>query len=131
MPEILLDTEQLADTHDISEHVKTLKATVNSYASNALHQKSASYPILSTVCFHFVSVLRREFKNVYKYSIRHPVTKQGPSPCPSSCVVLVAGSNTIPRFLYECKVSLQHSILQLKDKDVIEALLQEYYCIQH
>ncbi len=134
LPEIVVDAEPLANTHD--KPLKELKALLDYHTSTTLHlfnEEAASYTTLGNLCVHFASALHREFRSTYKYCNQFKVTtnaKQGPPPRSDSCVVLV-DSKSIPRFLYECKISLQHTIMQLNDKHLIEVLLQGYYCLQH
>ncbi len=134
LPEIRYDTEQLPSTHNVA--VDKLKELLDYNTRVTLHlfsQEAASYPSLSIICVHFVSVLEREFSATYLYSNQHSVThsaKSGPDPRSDSCVVLL-DSHSIPRFLYEAKTVTQHTVMQLADKDVIEVLLQGYYCIRY
>ncbi len=133
LPEIRYDTKQLSETHNAD--INALKVLLDFNASVTIRmfeQEAASYPSLSIICVHFVSVLKSEFQDAYKYSNQHSVAltgKPGPSPSTDSSVILV--SHERPRFLFELKASVQHTIMQLTDKDVIEVLLQGYYCIRH
>ncbi len=134
LPEILYDTKQLSETHNADINVLKVSLDYNTRVTLGIFsQEAASYPSLGIICVHFVSVLEREFKATYLYSNQHSVTqsaKPGPDPSSDSCVVLL-DSKRIPRFLYEAKSSIQHTVMQLADKDVIEILLQGYYCIRH
>ncbi len=42
----------------------------------------------------------------------------------------ILDSGEIPRVLYECKTNVGHNVMQLNDKDLIEILLQGYYCLR-
>ncbi len=56
--------------------------------------------------------------------------KPGSNPQTDTCIAYVVSSEEKPRVLYECKTDLGHTPMQLSDKDIIEVLLQGYYCLQ-
>ena len=96
--------------------------------------EASSYPFLSVMCLYFVQRLELAFSgSSYKYYPQYTVArnrKRGLNPQTDSCVAHLLSSGAIPRVLYECKKSLAHTPLQLENKDIIEVLLQGYYCVQ-
>ena len=131
--EIPIDA-QLSTNQD--ESISRLKVDLECHESSTLllrQQEAASYPSLAILCIHFIRVLSLEFLgHEYTYGTQFSVAnnaKRGQSPHTDSCVVLIG--STIPRFLYECKPKISPYIGQLVSNDLIEVLLQGYYCIHY
>ena len=95
----------------------------------------ASYTMLGILCVHFASTLAAAFQKEFKYVNQFRVTKtskSGPPPQTDSAVALVlAKGGCTPRILYECKTTIPHYPTQIPDGDLIEVLLQGYYCLKY
>ncbi len=133
LPKIVIDVNGCPTIAQLKPTIVTLKVVLDMHTGYLFSQESASYVILGVLCVHFSSELHRKFGVDYMYINQYQVAnnlKQGQNPRSDSCVVLVDRQFT-PRFLYECKTRTAPTILQLDDKDVVEVLLQGYYCLKH
>ncbi len=86
---------------------------------------------MHAICLHFIQELeltfpRKEYIFHPQYTVAHN-KKRGPNPRADMCIV---ASGEIPRVLYECKTNVGHNVMQLDGKDIIEVLLQGYYCLR-
>ncbi len=125
----------LSQDHDtLSQDMKKFLDLHAIKTGDIFSSEASSYPFLACMCLHFVQQLEHVFSGEsYKYYPQYTVAqnrKPGSNPQTDSCVVHVVSSEAIPRMLYECKTSLAHTPLQLNNKDIIEVLLQGYYCLQ-
>ncbi len=97
--------------------------------------EASSYHILALMCYYFIKRLQHTFLGKkYIYYPQYAVIrnrKPGPNPQTDACIACVASEeDDKPRVLYECKTRLAPIPCQLNEKDIIEVLLQGYYCLQ-
>ena len=120
--------------HTLNEAVIRVLAEQAKRSRDVHTTECASYTMLGILCVHFASTLAAAFQMEFEYVNQFRVTKtskSGPPPQTDSAVALVVGGGCIPRILYECKTIVASFCNQIADGDLIEVLLQGYYCLKY
>ncbi len=93
----------------------------------------SSYQFLHAICLHFIREFEQAFSGKeYTYCPQAiELDKYNREEEDDKCISYVVHSGKIPRMLYECKTNLGRNPLQLNSEDIIELLLQGYYCLQN
>ncbi len=117
----------------VQDGTKTYLEYVANKTGDIFTYAHSSFPFLHAFCLHFIRELEQAFsgKEYTYYPQDIEVDKYNHEQEVDKYMAYVVHSGKIPRVLYECKTNLGQNPLQLNSKDIIDLLLQGYYCLQN